>query len=125
MKKAILTVMVFLVIAGPSYAFNNLQAMRFLMVSALMRYGQTLYDRGDYDEASAVFTHVLDYDSHQPKALNYLKEMHPEDYALTDSSNLPDTSILEKTIAAKKMTIQKLEIKIKQMQANIAAESAE
>jgi len=60
---------------GPSFAQNNAQAMRFLTVNALMQYGQRLYDRGDFDEATAVFDHVLTYDGHQVQALQYLKEM--------------------------------------------------
>ena len=44
---------------GPSFAQNNMEAMRFLTINALMQYGQKLYDRGDFNEASAVFNHVL------------------------------------------------------------------
>ena len=61
--------------AGASFAQNNIEAMRFLTVNAMMQYGQKLYDRGDFNEASAVFNHVLSYDEHQLRAVQYLKDM--------------------------------------------------
>ena len=55
MKKLILT-FIFCITAGASFAQNNMQAMKFLTIDALMEYGQKLYDRGDYNEACAVFS---------------------------------------------------------------------
>jgi len=75
MKKLILTLIFCTIAAGASFAQNNMQAMKFLTVNALMEYGQKLYDRGDYNEACAVFKHVLAYDSQQPQALAYLKKI--------------------------------------------------
>lgn len=75
MKKIILTLVFCLIAAGASLAQNNVQGMRFLIINSLVDYGQKLYDRGDFDEACAVFNHVLVYDHHQPLALRYLKEM--------------------------------------------------
>ena len=49
--------------------------MRMITVNAMVLYGQKLYERGDFNEASAVFTHVLTYDDHQALALQYLKQM--------------------------------------------------
>ena len=49
MKKLILTLTFCAIAAGAAFAQNNMQAMRFLAVDALMDYGQKLYDRGDYN----------------------------------------------------------------------------
>jgi len=75
MRKIILTLIFCLTLSGSSFAQNNIQGMRILTVNALMEYGHRLYDRGDYNEATAVFNHVLTYDNHQPQALQYLKDM--------------------------------------------------
>jgi len=75
MKKAILTFVLCLSCAGGSFAQNNIEGMRFLTITAMVQYGQKLYERGDFNEACAVFNHVLTYDAHQAQALEYLKEM--------------------------------------------------
>ncbi len=75
MKKIVLIFVLCLGLASPSFAQNNLEGMRFLTVTALMQYGQKLYDRGDFNEACAVFNRVLFYDAHQAQALQYLKDM--------------------------------------------------
>ena len=75
MKKIIPAFVLCLILAGPAFAQNNMEAMKFLTVNALMQYGQKLYDRGDFNEATYVFNHVLTFDAHQAQALQYLKEM--------------------------------------------------
>jgi len=119
MKKIILTLMFCFFASLPVFAQNNIHAMNFLMVNSLMEYGQTLYDRGNLNEACAVFNHVLIYDPHQAQALHYLKEMG---HAPLDAD---DTTSLKEAIAAKKQIIAKLQDQITEMRASIAAESAE
>jgi hypothetical protein len=76
MKKITLTFALCLALSGPCFAQNNeIEAMRFLTINELMQYGQQLYDRGDFNEASAVFNHILSFDVRQPQALQYLKKM--------------------------------------------------
>jgi len=75
LMKIILTFVLIVSIRGTAFAQNNIEAMRFLEVTAMMQYGQKLYDRGDFNEACAVFDHVLLFDSHQAQALEYLREM--------------------------------------------------
>jgi len=148
-KKIILVLIIFMSIAGSSFAQNNAQAMRFLTVTALMRYGQNLYERGDYDGASAVFTHVLSYDKNQAKVLQFLKEMghspvavfipvptlapipkiiwHTEnkivmkktDVEIIKKVDVEDTESLREAIAAKKQIIEKLQAEIFKMKANL------
>lgn len=145
MKKVFLTVVLCLFTMGPAFAQSNAQAMRFLMVSSMMEYGQRLYDRGDYNGASSVFNHVLAYDAHQPQALEYLKDMgrgsQKPGAALRVSKNtivirkspeqivnmvdVSDTQSVKRAIEAKKQIIEKLRIQIKQMRASLAAQSAQ
>jgi len=75
MKKSVLILVLLLMASGPVFAQNNMEIMKLLTINAMVQYGQKLYDRGDLDEASAVFNHVLTYDSHQRVALQYLKSM--------------------------------------------------
>ena len=104
--------------------------MRFLTINALMEYGEKLYDRGDYDEASHVFNRILTFDSHQKKALGYLKEMghepsstqkktFKENDAMLQTADILDTKILKQAIEAKKKSIEKLKAQIMQMRANL------
>jgi len=139
MKKIVLTFVICLITANPSFAQNNMEAMRFLTVNSLMEYGQRLYDRGDFNQASAVFNHVLIYDSHQAQALQYLKKMGatavspnpiPNNMVLTksdeqivDSVNISDAQSLKQAIEAKKRIIQKLQNDIVHMRENIASQS--
>jgi hypothetical protein len=151
MKKCILTLGLCLSIAGPCFAQNNIEAMRFLTVNALVQYGQKLHDRGDFNEACAVFDHVLTYDGHQAQALEYLKEMgHLPSPSLTPvvhqqvivpavtvkdtrvfaKSDVPtvdvsDTAALKEAIEAKKKKINKLRDQIMQMRMRIVSESAQ
>jgi len=137
MKKLILTLIFCTIAAGASFAQNNMQAMKFLTVNALMEYGQKLYDRGDYNEACAVFKHVLAYDSQQPQALAYLKKIGRFS-AVSVSPALPqevseppvkvdvaDTKTLKMAIEAEKQTIKTLQDQIMRMRADIAAQSLE
>jgi hypothetical protein len=109
-------------LASPSFAFNKAKAMNFVAVNALMEYGQTLYERGAYDEATAVFNHVLSYDSHQAKALKYLKEMGhaPIEPVKVDVLN---TQSLKQAIAAQQQSLALLQSQIKQMRANMDLQS--
>jgi len=142
MRKIILTVALCLSACGPVLAQNNVQAMRFLTVNALMQYGQKLYDRGDFNEASAVFNHVLVYDSHQAQALQYLKEMgrsftpgmppaqrnmvaqYPDEQ-IVNTVDVLSTDSLKKAIEAKKRVIEKLRSQIRQMRENMASPPGE
>ena len=136
MKKVTVTLILCLLVAGSSFAQNNTQAMRFLTVNALVQYGQKLYDRGDYHEASAVFNHVLTFDGHQAQALKYLKNMQPQaskpfvpvpniivvrklENQIVDKVDISDTDSLKKAIEAKKQVIAQLRAQIIQMRANI------
>ena len=94
------------------------EAMRFLTIDALMDYGQKLYDRGDYNEASAVFKHILAYDSHQPQALAYIKK-------IGNKADISDTRALKRAIEAETQTIKTLQDQIMRMRADIAAQSLE
>ena len=133
MKKIIITLFLCFLMAGTSFAQNNMQGMTILKVTALMRYGQNLYERGDYNEASAVFNHVLTFDAHQAQALQYLKAM-----GIAPVSNLSapavlskntvdvtDTKSLQQAIEAKKQNIANLQVQIKEMRARLAAQSIE
>ena len=151
-KRFVLTFILCLFAAAPCFAQNNIQAMRFLTINALMEYGQRLYDRGDFNEATAVFNHVLTYDSHDPRALQYLKDMgHPalphispviksqasrhivpaQDIIVVKKSNeqiinkinVLDTENLKQAIAVKKDIIEKLKDQIAQMKASIASQT--
>lgn len=122
MKKIALILILSLSAAGPSFAQNNTEAMKILTVNALMEYGQSLYERGDYSEATAVFNHVLAYDSHQVQALKYIKEMgHSPVPALGTADGL-DTKSLKEAIEAKKQSIEQLQSQITQLRASIASE---
>ena len=149
-KNTILTFVLCVSAVGTAFAQNNMEAMRFLTVNALMQYGQKLYDRGDFNEASAVFDHVLNYDSHQPQALQYLKQMghFPASHLSTvmapqpvvpvqniivirksadqivNTVDVSDTASLKEAIEAKRESIEKLRSQIMQMRANIASQSA-
>lgn len=141
MKKFILAFIFCTIAAGAAFAQNNMQAMTFLTVTSLLDYGQKLYDRGDYNEACAVFRHVLAYDSHQPQALQYLKKMG---YAYTvrvrpalppqgsesmverqDAVDISDEGALKSAIEAEKQTIKTLQDQIMRMRESIASQSAE
>jgi TolA-binding protein len=127
-----------------------MEGMRFLTINALVQYGQKLYDRGDLDEACAVFNHVLTYDGHQVQALEYLKKMgHSPILIVTpivqtkvfapaavagkvnlavekpaiSTVDVSDTEDLKKAIEAKKQNVEKLRAQIMQMQMNIASET--
>ncbi len=113
MKKAIITVLLGFCMVGISFAQNKLEAMNFLTINALMRYGQQLYSRGDFYEASAVFKHVLTYDAHQPQALHYLKEIG--ELPLDPS----DIQGMKKAIEVKKKSIEQLQSQIMHMQESL------
>src|ERR1039457_12956 len=108
MKKIALVLTLSLIFAVPSFAQNNMEGMRFLTVNALLQYGQKLYDRGDFNEACAVFNHVLDFDGHQPKALQYLKKMghSPAPSITLQPVDVSDTQSLKDAIEAKKQIIE-------------------
>ena len=141
MKKIILTFVFCIAAAGASFAQNNMQAMKFLTINALMDYGQKLYDRGDYHEACAVFKHVLTYDGNQAQALQYLKNMgDPSGVSVTPvlplqapkveiqnpkPINIADTKELKKAIEDKKEVIKQLQDQIMRMRADIASQSLE
>jgi len=142
MKKIILVLMMCLFVVGRAFAQSNMEGMRFLTINALLQYGQKLYDRGDFDEATAVFNHVLVYDNHQSEALKYLKSMGhlsvikplavPQNKILVIKSadqivntvDVSDTEGLKKAIEAKKKSIEKLRVQIMQMRSKMAAQSA-
>jgi tetratricopeptide (TPR) repeat protein len=142
MKKLILAFIFCTIAAGAAFAQNNMQAMNFLTVTSLLDYGQKLYDRGDYDEACAVFNHVLAYDSKQPQALQYLKNMGRAP-AVSASPVLPpqvsepipqppktvdtsDARALKAAIAAEKQTIRTLQDQIMRMRdENMDSQSSE
>ena len=131
MKKLVLMVILCLFLAKPCFAQNNMEAMRFLTINALMQYGQKLYDRGDLNGARDVFNHVLVYDHYQPQALKYIKEIDQpaqnnvtvkeSDYKSRKMLDLNDAESLKEAIAAKKQAIENLHAQIMQMRANIAA----
>ena len=125
LKTAIFILFFCLLAVRPVYAQSNAQMMHEIMLNAMTQYGQKLYDRGDFDEATAVFNHVLSYDNHEPHALEYLKDMGrlpvPETLGPADILN---DSYLKAAIAAKKASIEKLKSDIKQLRANIAAQAA-
>ena len=127
--------------------------MRSLTIYALLQYGQKLYDRGDFNEACAVFDHVLTYDVHQRQALQFLKAMgrapapnpgsimQPQesmvlvplqknivagkfDVPLLNTVDISDTESMKKAIEDKKRVIEKLRVQIMQIRANLAAQSA-
>ncbi len=115
MKKTIFILALCLFIAGPSFAQNNMEGMKFLTVNALMQYGQKLYDRGDFNEARAVFDRVLTYDDHQVQALQYLKDM----------GHLPVVEKpigLKEAIEAEKKSIEELRGQIMRMRENLNSE---
>jgi len=127
MKKTALALIFCLIFAVPSFAQNNMEGMRFLTINALMQYGQKLYDRGDFNEASAVFNRVLDIDGNQSQALQYLKKMGhaPALIQGMQTVDVTNSQSLKEAIEIKKQNIEKLEAQIKQMRANIASESLE
>ena len=143
MRRIIWIFLLILSVPGPSFAQNNLEAMRSLTVYAMMDYGQKLYDRGDYNGARAVFDHVLDYDSHQAQALKLLKAMgHAPviriksvkrssaplnnrvlirrfDGPVLGVVDLSDTQSLKMAIEAKKKNIETLRRQIQQLRKNL------
>lgn len=121
MKKIIYPLISCLLIAGPAFAQNNMEAMKFLTINALVQYGQKLYDRGDYNEAGAVFNHVLTFDDHQAQALEFLKQMGQA--PVSGAVDISDTKSLKEAIEAKKRSIKILQSQIMQMRANIASQS--
>ncbi|MBF0505040.1 MAG: hypothetical protein HQL14_08065 [Candidatus Omnitrophica bacterium] len=141
MKKIILTFVFCMAGMGASFAQNNIQAMRFLTVNALMEYGQKLYDRGDYNGACAVFKHVLAYDGSQPQALRYLKDMkrsvsssasHALKPQVSDTNieiqkkiNISDKQELKNAIEAEKQLIKTLQDQITRMRSDIDSLSSE
>jgi len=116
-KKIFAICLSLILLSGNAFAQSNTEAMRFLMVNAMMQYGQKLYERGDFDEATAVFNHVLVYDHRQPQAISYLKQMGQ---GPTDTH---DIDSLRHAIEAKKRNIEKLKEQIRQMRANLALSS--
>ena len=129
MKKLILTLTFCAIAAGAAFAQNNMQAMRFLAVDALMDYGQKLYDRGDYNEAGAVFKHVLEYDSNQPQALQYLKKIgqlpKPTVQVQANKVDISDAKALKSAIEAEKQNIKTLQDQIMKMKDNMDSPSSE
>jgi hypothetical protein len=130
MKKIVLILILCFSTAGLSFAQNNTEGMKALTINALMEYGQSLYDRGDYNEATAVFNHVLTFDSHQAQALEYIKEMGSKVVEKSDAPALeimdgPDTESLKQAIEAKKQSIEKLRAQITQLRANIKGSQAD
>jgi hypothetical protein len=123
MKKIALILILCLPVPEASFAQNNVDGMRSLIVSSLMQYGKNLYDRGNFNDASAVFTHVLTYDKHQAQALQYLEVMGhaPSSGIAVDPA---DTESLKQAIEAKKQSIKKLQAQIIRLRANIASQSA-
>ena len=139
MKKILLTLVFCIAAVGTSFAQNNVQAMRFLTINALMEYGQKLYDRGNYNEASAVFKHVLAYDGKQPQALKYLKKMEDSSRASVPpalslqvspialpptSIDISDTKELKKAIEAEKQVIKVLQDQIMRMRSDLDSQSS-
>jgi len=129
MKNFVLSLILCLSAPAVSFAQNNIEGMRTLTVYALMQYGQNLYDRGDFDGATAVFDHVLNFDAHQARALRYLKDMGRLYVAppnkIANPVDLADTKSLQEAIEAKKQSIEKLQSQIMQMRATLSAQSAE
>jgi hypothetical protein len=151
MKKTLLIFALCLFAAGSSFAQNNMQDRTLLTVNALMQYGQRLYDRGDYGEATAVFNHVLIYDAHQAQAWGYLKKMEHsprasispslkaqefvpfvpvENVLEKEDSEIPplkavdvsNEQSLEEAIKAQRLIIEKLKGQVEKLRANIAAQ---
>ena len=125
MKRAILTLILCVLAAGASFAQEDadMQASKSLTINAMVQYGQELYNRGDYNQARAVFNHVLTYDNHQAQALEYIKEIGQAS-AQSLKMVVGDMESLKEAIEAKKKTIEKLRIQIMQMRANLALPSA-
>jgi len=129
MKKIIPAILLCLTLTGPCFAQNNIEAMRYLTVTALMQYGLKLYDRGNFDEATAVFNHVLSYDDHQAQALEYLKDMGrlpgpgvvsvPVPPVVSTADTL-DTESLKKAIEDKRQEIEELRAQVARMRADLA-----
>ena len=135
LSKIILVFMLCSLLGIPAFAQNNVEGMRLLTVYSMMRYGTTLYERGDFYEASNVFNHVLSVDSHQTLALKYLKEMgyapmpgfapipvrpvvekfDPEPVAVDFSNN----DSLKKAIEAKNQAIQQLRSQIARLRSQL------
>ena len=139
MKKIILAFILCLLAAGSSFAQNNMEGMRFLTINALMQYGQKLYDRGNFYEATAVFNHVLAYDAHQRQALHYLKNMgqvatsyvskaskpsrpqpnviviRKSDDQIVNTVDVSNDESLKEAIEAKKHSIEKLKAQINKL----------
>ena len=53
-------------------------SLRDMTVQAMFEYGEKLYDRHDYREATHVFQHILFYDPQNTQALVYLNKMDPD-----------------------------------------------
>ncbi len=125
-----LLILVFCVTSlGTSFAQNNLEGMKLLTIYSLVQYGQRLYDRGDYNEACAVFNHVLTFDGHQAQALRYLREMGHFPVSNFEgptekAADILDTKALREAIKAKKQSIEKLRAQITQMRASLASQNA-
>ena len=111
--KTIALALSLLFLISPAFALDKTEAMKLLTVNTLLRYGQKLYERGDYQEAGAVFKRVLTYNSAQPLALQCLKDMG---YAV----DMADPSSLRKAIELKKQKIERLRLEIQQLRANLA-----
>jgi len=129
MKKISLIVILCLTLAGPAFAQSGMEAMRALTVNSMVEYGQKLFDRGDYNEASAVFMRVLTFDSSQPQALQYLRKISylslPAPKAMDIKTvDVTDTKNMKAAIEVKKQRIKDLQAQIMQMRAQMGPQSA-
>jgi len=125
-KRVVLVFILLMAAAGTAFAQNNAQAMRLLTVNALMEYGRTLYNRGDYSEAQGVFKHVLAFDGHQQQALQYLKDMkkpsvRSEVFVAKPQAPQMTSQDLKKAIEDEKQIIWQLQDQITRMKDSIAS----
>jgi tetratricopeptide (TPR) repeat protein len=129
-KRMVLILILLMTAAGTVFAQNNAQAMKLLTVDALMEYGRTLYNRGDYSEAQGVFKHVLAFDGHQQQALQYLKDMEKpavrsETFVAKPKAVGMSAPDLKKAIADEKQIIWQLQDQITRMKDSMASASSE
>ena len=139
--KTFLIVVVCLTLPKNGFAMSNAEGMRLLSVYAMMHYGVSLYERGDYYEASNVFNHVLSLDAHQAEALKLLRQMgyaplpafapipsHPALPVFVEAPqaarvDFSDNDSLRKAIAAKQEAVERLKNQINQLRAQVLSPS--
>ena len=71
-------IFIFLMLLTAAPLAHAKHTMRDLAVEAMNDYGEKLYDRHDYKEATAVFKHILSYDPQNTEAQAYLNKIYPQ-----------------------------------------------